>query len=301
MKKLIFVQLLFMFINVNAQIDSIQEALKYFPLHIGDYWQYRVEKNSYGLSEPDTSWIGFKEVTGDTIMQNNKKYFIIKEDHITFPYQAFFRPRFIRIDSLTAEVFEYDIISNKENKIDSLLIKKGDKFFGYECKSDTTKEYFGVQVETKLIGQYLVSSTAYHGWELAKGLGEVMRYFDDISLYWTHYQCDLIYAEIDGSKYGIKTNIEKSGNLPNQIKLFQNYPNPFNPTTTINYSVPKQSYVTIIIYDALGREITSLVNDFKPIGNYSVEFHATNLSSGIYFYQIKVDQFIQTLKMILIR
>lgn len=301
MKKLIFVQFLFMFINVNAQIDSIQEALKYFPLHIGDYWQYRVEKKSFGLSEPDTSWIGFKEVTGDTVMQNNKKYFIIKEDHITYPYQTFFRPRFIRIDSSTADVFQYDIISNKENKVDSLLINKGDVFLGYECKSDTTKEYFGFNVDTKLIAQYLIGSTAYHGWELAKGFGEVMRYYDDISLYWIHYQCNIIYAEINNTKYGIKTNIEKSRELPNQIKLYQNYPNPYNPTTTIYYSIPHPSYITIIIFDALGREIETLVSEEKSSGNYKIEFDGSKLSSGIYFYRIQAGDFLETKKMILLK
>ncbi|MDP1995170.1 MAG: T9SS type A sorting domain-containing protein [Ignavibacteria bacterium] len=89
--------------------------------------------------------------------------------------------------------------------------------------------------------------------------------------------------------------------VPQQYLLSQNYPNPFNPTTIINYSVPKQSNVILIIYDALGREVANLVNEEKPAGNYSIEFNAANLSSGIYFYQIRAGEFVQTKKMILLR
>ena len=83
--------------------------------------------------------------------------------------------------------------------------------------------------------------------------------------------------------------------------LSQNYPNPFNPITIINFSVPKQSNVTLLIYDALGREVTTLINEEKEAGNYTAEFNASNLSSGIYFYQIRAGEFIQTKKMVLLR
>jgi photosystem II stability/assembly factor-like uncharacterized protein len=89
--------------------------------------------------------------------------------------------------------------------------------------------------------------------------------------------------------------------IPTEFKLFQNYPNPFNPITTLKYSIAKQSNVAIIIYDVLGREVTTLVNEEKPIGNYTVEFNAGNLSSGIYFYRIHAGSFVDTKKMILIK
>jgi hypothetical protein len=89
--------------------------------------------------------------------------------------------------------------------------------------------------------------------------------------------------------------------LPNNFALYQNFPNPFNPTTIINYSIPKSSFVTIKIYDALGREVNTLVDEEKSVGNYSVKFEGSNLSSGIYFYQIKSANYIETKKMILLR
>jgi hypothetical protein len=91
-------------------------------------------------------------------------------------------------------------------------------------------------------------------------------------------------------------------------EVFQNYPNPFNPSTTIKYQIPELNFVTLKIYDvlgneitALGNEITALVNEEKSIGNYEVEFNATGLPSGIYFYQLKAGDFIQTKKMILLK
>jgi hypothetical protein len=91
------------------------------------------------------------------------------------------------------------------------------------------------------------------------------------------------------------------------FKLEQNFPNPFNPSTTIKYSIPKQSYAILKVYDILGKEVTTLVNEEKPPGNYEVEFHiqqTTNnkqLSSGVYFYRIQAGSFSQVRKMLLIK
>jgi Arylsulfotransferase (ASST)/Secretion system C-terminal sorting domain/Cep192 domain 4 len=89
--------------------------------------------------------------------------------------------------------------------------------------------------------------------------------------------------------------------LSNQFALFQNYPNPFNPSTFINYEVPKYSFVTLKVFDILGREIVTLVNEEKPAGKYTVTFDATNLSSGIYLYRITAGIFSNVKKMLLIK
>jgi hypothetical protein len=99
------------------------------------------------------------------------------------------------------------------------------------------------------------------------------------------------------------TSIDDEYNFakPSAFQLLPNYPNPFNPTTTIKYQIPELSFVTIKVYDALGNEVITLVNEEKPIGNYEVEFSATGLPSGIYFYQLKTNNFTQTKKMILLK
>jgi len=84
-----------------------------------------------------------------------------------------------------------------------------------------------------------------------------------------------------------------------EYKLEQNYPNPFNPVTTINFTLPKNNFTTFKVYDILGREIATLVNEIKESGTYSVIFNAERLPSGIYIYQIKSGNYIETRKMIL--
>jgi Secretion system C-terminal sorting domain len=106
------------------------------------------------------------------------------------------------------------------------------------------------------------------------------------------------YLEVEGIGY---VAIEGLKTVVNDYSLNQNYPNPFNPSTIINYSVPKESFVKIKVFDLLGREVKTLINENKTAGNYSVNFNAKNLSSGIYFYTIKAGSFVQTKKMVLLK
>jgi aminopeptidase N len=101
---------------------------------------------------------------------------------------------------------------------------------------------------------------------------------------------------------GTVTDIQEKFNEQDlSFKLFDNYPNPFNPTTLIRYQVPIVSKVNLKVYDILGNEIRVLVNEEKPAGNYQIKFDAKELSSGIYFYELTCDQFIETKKMVLIK
>jgi hypothetical protein len=88
---------------------------------------------------------------------------------------------------------------------------------------------------------------------------------------------------------------------PNEFVLDQNYPNPFNPSTIISFSVPQSSFVTLKVYDVLGNEVSTLVNETKEAGKYSVSFDAAGLSNGVYFYSINSDNFTSTKKMILMK
>lgn len=88
---------------------------------------------------------------------------------------------------------------------------------------------------------------------------------------------------------------------PKTYELGQNYPNPFNPSTTIEYSVPNDAAVTLKIYDVLGKEVATLVNEQKPTGTYIVNWNASNFSSGLYFYKLTAGEFTQTKKMFLVK
>jgi hypothetical protein len=105
------------------------------------------------------------------------------------------------------------------------------------------------------------------------------------------------------------TSVRQVGNVPTTYALYQNYPNPFNPTTTIRYQLKVKSFVTLTVYDVLGRKVATLVNEEEPVGNHSTYWDAANFSSGVYFYQLKALQkdggqagsSVETKKMILMK
>ena len=85
------------------------------------------------------------------------------------------------------------------------------------------------------------------------------------------------------------------------FELEQNYPNPFNPSTVIKYQIPIDGLVTLKIYDVLGREVTTLVNEHKNTGSYDVTFNASKLASGVYLYQLKVNEYMSTKKLSILK
>ena len=105
------------------------------------------------------------------------------------------------------------------------------------------------------------------------------------------------YALIDDLSFNLVSGVDDDNNLPKIFNLAQNFPNPFNPSTTIKYSVPETENVTLKVYDIIGNEIATLVNETKPAGEYEVKFSPDNQSSGIYIYRLQAGSQIQTRKM----
>jgi len=91
------------------------------------------------------------------------------------------------------------------------------------------------------------------------------------------------------------------GSIPTEFTLSQNYPNPFNPSTTINYQIATKSNVQLFVFNMLGEKVATLVNELQQPGSYQIEWDARGLSSGIYFYQIKANDFVSVKKMILMK
>ncbi len=97
------------------------------------------------------------------------------------------------------------------------------------------------------------------------------------------------------------TDVKSQGVIPDGFKLFQNYPNPFNPTTTIMYTIHRPGFVDLTIFDVLGRKVATLTNDNQIAGDYSVKFDGSGLSSGIYIYRLKVNDFTSFKKLVLMK
>ena len=124
--------------------------------------------------------------------------------------------------------------------------------------------------------------------------------FTDSSLERGKYSYRLKQIDYDGSfKYSQEIEVDLSS--PLRYSLEQNFPNPFNSMTNIKYTIPQSGSVTLIVYDLLGREVTTLLDRYQQAGSYDVIFQADELPSGIYFYTITSGNFIDTKKLILLK
>ena len=128
--------------------------------------------------------------------------------------------------------------------------------------------------------------------------------FTDKNLNTGNYSYRLKQIDNDGKFEYSNSVFVEINNQPQEFALYQNYPNPFNPSTRIQYQVSSIAHVTLKVYDVLGNEISTLVNEEQPAGSYEVEFDASsgiqNLASGIYFYQLKAGGFNVSKKMLLL-
>ena len=123
------------------------------------------------------------------------------------------------------------------------------------------------------------------------------------------YNYSLEQIDFDGTKNIISIELTVYLSLPEKFSLEQNYPNPFNPSTTISWQSPVGSHQTLKVYDLLGREMATLVDEFKPAGRYEIELDASDLPSGVYFYKLQAGDpstgsgqvFVETKKMLLLK
>ena len=147
---------------------------------------------------------------------------------------------------------------------------------------------------------YVVKSAINHGlvpfyWDINMGLFDRSK-----GIILDHGVLDSI---IQGAGVRNTTNIsgETNSDIPNEFRLEQNYPNPFNPSTHIDYQLPVSAFVVLKVFDILGREVETLINKYQNAGNYSVEFSASNLPSGMYFYRLNTGTYHNTKKLLLLK
>ena len=189
-----------------------------------------------------------------------------------------------------------DLDSETELKLDSLynvvVLYDGSDYEIYiNGKLNALTTFSGSILSTTIdfmIGQVLPGDNQYN----FKGV------LDDIRI----YDYALSYNEI-GKLYDIITSADDKydNQIPVQTILYQNYPNPFNPKTKIGFRIAEFGFVSLKVYDVLGEEITTIINEEKSAGNYEVEFDANNLPSGIYFCRLKAGSYIQTKKLLLLK
>jgi len=291
------IKILIFFLIGSISFSQSNEFLDFYPLSVGNQWTMLSQ-----FDVPPYEEHYFVSVEKDTLI-NDKIYFKIKTE---YPFSNSKYYSFERIDTLTSRVIRYDKYYSIDYIIDSLEAEGEDFFTAERYHSiypfNNPTQCYWVKTDTVLNIQTVIK--AFQGinndwWPpayiLAKGFGLV-------EIQGTQWRTELVYAKIDGIEYGTPVgNIKEESSLPKEFVLTQNYPNPFNPTTIIKYDIPGFSFITLKVYDVLGKEIATLVNDEKPAGSYEVEFSAIGLPSGIYFYKLQAGNFIETKKMVLMK
>lgn len=267
--------------------DSLQ--YNFNPLHVGNVWQYYFEEFDAYFST---------KILQDSII-NNKRYFM-KLDwiHQFLKRQGIKCISWERNDTINGNTYMLDfedIDSDgdtlEEFMIDSLVLESGIR---YENHKYAYKGFNEEYIRTT----YVYGTQWVEIWGDTVLLKQIETYplfqqediadkFGIVGIITESPYRPLTGAIINGKQYGTIVSVEKKENFPYNFYLFQNYPNPFNPVTTIQYSVPvspegRGVSITLKIYNLLGQEVTTLVNEQQPAGNYEVKFDASNFSSGVY-------------------
>ena len=122
-----------------------------------------------------------------------------------------------------------------------------------------------------------------------------------VQTYGTPFDCGTAIDDFTFVSFGTTTTAEEETSLPAEYSLSQNYPNPFNPSTTIHYELPTRSHVVLKVFNVLGQEVTTLVDEAKLAGRHQVRWDADGFSSGVFLYRLQAGEFVETKKLILLK
>ncbi len=283
-----------------------QEIRDYYPLKIGNEWVYNYVW--YTTPVTGTSDIYLRKITNEVLKPNGKKYFEIKEKYVLMGFE---NTVYERVDTAEGKIYRYEeFCPGSEQFIDDLIIEVGDSTFatrfGFciehpptEFTSEIPFNKWGISSNERkylscdlLSANYsLVRDIGLYSFTLADDNGEKVYQLKGM------VKNGVVYGDTS-LIVGIK---DEDNQLPTEFNLSQNHPNPFNPSTKIKYAISSKQYATIKVYDILGNEIETLVNEEKSPGTYEVTWNAVGLPSGVYFYQLCAGSLIETKKMILLR
>ena len=282
-------------------------AAKFYPLSIGNVYIFDKNDLWFNCLTHETQETYSVHITNSVLKPNGKIYYQFSgwwDLYLSSPswnYQ--------RIDSGSMNVYAYDSVTNGEFLLDSLSGNVNDNF---NCERLITSDTFGWFERTNQISIFnsqrtqrqfqcrgpIIAGTYYY---LLEGIG-----FTGYSI------CELGYGEeyrlkgcvLNGIVYGdtTLTSVRQIGNsVPDEYTLSQNFPNPFNPKTNLEFGISKLGFVSLKVFNNLGKEVAILVNETKTAGRYSVYFDGSGLSSGVYNYILEAGNFTETKRMVLIK
>ena len=303
MKKIIFVLLLAALAGNFVKSFSLTldtNVFKYYPLKVGNRWSWQ------GFAYPIMPPLNMSQKIISTRLINNHLYYFSRHDQYQYNGTILNTSySYSRIDSLTGNLYNYDTISHTDCLIDSLNIRKNDSAYScagkwYKCDDTANFNVFNLNLKSKTFywTNYFEGGDRHR---LALGIGKVR-----IDQYGAQFQMGhtLKGCLINGVLYGDTSLVginQISTEIPSEFKLHQNYPNPFNPVTKIQFALPENAFVRITVYDALGKEVETLVDKIHTAGYYEAEWNAADYPSGVYYYKISAGDYSETKKMVLIK
>ncbi len=279
-------------------INSIAQSSNfYFPLEVGNKWFYKQYSQAYPLGEPiysKTIQQIWRVVERQQINLNNTTALVETSKRINEQNDTFETADTILINQ------NNNIITVFPNKL--FLWQNSFSFDVLSCRSYLSNLF------SKHYTSYVFGDFLYHVFTDSIGFsvynGQAMKGF---------LETYVVGCILNGKKYGevlenYLVNVDdKPSNIPSGFSLSQNYPNPFNPETTVNYQLPTAAFVTLKVYDLLGRVVATLVNEHKQAGNYKATLNvghierSREMASGIYFYRLQAGTYNQTRKLILMK
>jgi hypothetical protein len=269
------------FVFCFASYSQVLKESSYFPSQLGNRWVFSSQNDTLIESVADTQRIG------GNLYYSFEKF----RDYSGYLFRVFEDSVFIYAD--TAEYLWYDF--NADSGDSWIVPVLGHPYYGgvftMQSKTDTIITPAETFTNCYRIHHYIGADAEFVEW-FAPEVGIVQR--DVITIVGLRR-----WILVDRIITSVRTS--KGNGIPKLYSLSQNYPNPFNPTTTIRFTISDLRFTILKVYDVLGNEVGTLVNEELQSGEYEVEFDAAGLTSGIYFYQLRVVNFIETKKMILIK
>jgi hypothetical protein len=266
-----------------------------FPLQVGNTWSFAHE---------DVFYAGSKAIR-DTLMPNGFTYTQIQGDL----FNGFYR-------KTATKVFNYNLSLNKESVIYDFSKKIGDTVTIDTIATDSIFTTVYAEGSHMSFGQQRHYMAFLSKHKYSSSIGDIYYITDSIGFsYYSgetlHFYTpggpwfELVYAFINGIGHWLNEGVLEVSNtknaLPDQYQIFQNYPNPFNPETTISFTLSKPDYVSILIFDQLGRNVTTLLSKYMRIGSHSIKWNTQGMPSGVYYYRARIGNSIVTKSMILLK
>lgn len=316
-QSILFLPLLLIIFSISIKsysaVPADTNAVAYFPMKTGTIYVFYYDQHIPGYQNRIKS-----RITKDTVFSNGHKYFKFSN------YPTFVNDYWYRVDSTTGSIYRYDSNSNcsfyhKDSFVDSLAAMPNDILYScgssignyYTCQALTSSSVFNMNVFVKRYYYYYgppppqgtTSATTYYStnFGIITYDGITNGHFSTFQYTYTLLGCvmnGVVYGDTAMNPSGI---INLNSSIPEKFSLAQNFPNPFNPETIITFNIPKNSFVKLKVYDVSGKELTVLVNGNLDAGSYNYQWDGDSFTSGVYFYRLEANEFVETKRMVLIK